>query len=221
MRKLGLLGLGNYTTVHYMEQLNSRFLNKKGGYSTCPFLLLNANFDTINPYLPNQFDCLEPVLLGYLKEIASLGIQQLLIPNITLHQTLDRLLEQHSFSFQVLHPIALAAKALQNQAINQVVVFATAYTMQSSYIPDFLEKYHIQTIPPTDQQIQLSDTIRKEIYENGINTAINEKWKELIATANKNTAILIACTELSLLPQLATNTFDLVDLQLQAAIELF
>lgn len=220
MRKLGILGLGNYTTTHYIGQLNRMFLNKMGGYSTCPFLLLNANFDHINPHLPNKLDRLEPTLLGYLEEITTLGIQYLLIPNITLHQTLDRLLKKHTFPFQILHPVELVANAIQKSGFQQATILATAYTMQSNYIPDILKKYNIQTIPPTPTQIIAADRIRKAIYNYGITPTVNQEWAELLEQSTPTEATVIACTELSLLSPKPTNTFDLVDLQIRAAIEI-
>ena len=47
---LSILGLGSRSTLFYLAELNTLYLQKKGGYSTCPFTLLNTNFDEINSY---------------------------------------------------------------------------------------------------------------------------------------------------------------------------
>ena len=49
---LGILGLGSRTTQFYIQELNRMFQAKKGGYSTCPFILLNTDFHKINTFLP-------------------------------------------------------------------------------------------------------------------------------------------------------------------------
>ena len=53
--RLGILGLGSRSTIFYMEQLNKIHQAVHGGYSTCPFMLINSDFNGINPFLPNSF----------------------------------------------------------------------------------------------------------------------------------------------------------------------
>ena len=50
---LAILGLGSRSTTFYINELNSLYKKKNGGYSTFPFLLLNSNFDWINKLLPH------------------------------------------------------------------------------------------------------------------------------------------------------------------------
>ena len=88
--QLAILGLGSRSTLYYLEQLNKVYNTKNGGYSTCPFFLLNTDFDTINPLLPNTSVQLDAILQSYLYQIEALDVAELLIPNITLHETIDR-----------------------------------------------------------------------------------------------------------------------------------
>ncbi len=60
-RPLGLLGLGSRSTQHYIGLMNARYNALHGGYSTCPFVMLNVDFNRINPFLPDDFEHLGPV----------------------------------------------------------------------------------------------------------------------------------------------------------------
>lgn len=54
INQLGILGLGSKSTLYYVEQLNTLYNRSFGGFSTCPFMMVNANFNDINPYLPDK-----------------------------------------------------------------------------------------------------------------------------------------------------------------------
>ena len=88
---LGILGLGSRTTAYYITELNRLYNLYKGGYSSCPFLLWNTNFDTINSLLPNPSKELDSATQQCINEIEKLDIDFILVPNITLHETIDRL----------------------------------------------------------------------------------------------------------------------------------
>ena len=82
---IGLLGLGEKTTLFYISKLNQQFREKNGGYSTQPLKMLSANFDDVNPYLPFEFEVLVPVVRKYILKLNELGIHKIMIPNMTLH----------------------------------------------------------------------------------------------------------------------------------------
>ncbi len=54
MNKLGIIGLGSKSTTYYIEMLNQLYNKKHGEFNTCPFTMININFNEINPFLPND-----------------------------------------------------------------------------------------------------------------------------------------------------------------------
>ncbi len=50
MNKLGIIGLGSKSTTYYIELLNLFYNKKHGGFNTCPFTMVNINFNEINPF---------------------------------------------------------------------------------------------------------------------------------------------------------------------------
>lgn len=211
---LGILGLGSRTTQFYIQELNRMFQAKKGGYSTCPFILLNTDFHKINTLLPEPSLELDQIVQQYIQSLEQLGVDILLIPNITLHQTIDRL----KVSTSLLHPLQICATKLLEQDIKKVTLFGTAYTMSADYIPAYLEQYGIEVEVPEASDKSFIDQFRKQVYADYANeTEIHQFYAVLEKYASK-APVVLACTELSVFPSGNTAVFDLLQLQLDEAI---
>mgnify|MGYP000728287717 CR=1 FL=1 len=213
-KHLGILGLGSSSTLYYINQLNKKFNDKFGGYSTAPFLMLNINFDTINPYLPEGFEILEPIVLNSVKTLERMGCHTILIPNITIHRTLDRL---EINALNVLHPIELTANHLKASGIEEVVLLGSIYTMQSKYF----EQLGVNIIRPSTTEMQTIDNIRKDVYQGNISKKNQCQFQEVIGRYEQEAPIVLACSELSMIAEscLNKNTVDMVDLQVEAALK--
>ncbi len=98
-----ILGLGERSTQFYISTLHRLYHEKLGGFHTFPFVLYQIDFNTINPFLPNQFDKLIPEMKNILQMILDVNASQYLIPNITLHETLDKINHQ----IDMVHPVQL------------------------------------------------------------------------------------------------------------------
>ena len=136
-KKLGILGLGSRTTQFYIQQLNQKFNDKYGGYSTCPFMLLNTNFNEINPYLPDDYNVLENVLENYLNKLIAKEVNTVLIPNITLHETFDRIKSKIEGSVEFIHPVHSTIQQLMLNGKSEALILGSGYTMNSSVMKSF------------------------------------------------------------------------------------
>lgn len=217
---LGILGLGSHTTTYYIHEINRLFQKMDGGYSTMPFKMLNANFNDINPLLPNQFDALIPIVKMYLEKLDTLAVDNILVPNITLHQTIDQIALPNSIKCKLIHPIDIAVSRLKEFGVDQVVLFGSVYTMNANYISDKLSTAGIKMLKPSRQDQEKIDLIRRGVYDNG-DTALLLKQAQNIALAYSDFPILLACTELSMLHHGIPQSFDMVELQIQEAISLY
>lgn len=216
--KIGVLGLGSLSTLFYLEQLNAVFNKKLGGYSTFPLLLYNIDFNTINPFLPENFDVLENVISKYLQEIEQLGIDFLLIPNITLHRTIDRL----NLNLTIAHPVELTVQHLKENQISEVTIFATKSTSDSVYMKEKFSDQGISLEKPNSETIEFLDKFRKEVYFGTQTKESLEKFKNLLKNYNEKSTVIIACTELSIaLQQLKLPAIDMAMLQIFETLRQF
>jgi len=212
---IGVLGLGSRSTLHYINRLNEIYNQKYLGYSTCPIKLLNANFDQINPFLPDRFDKLKPIVKSKLDELNDLGVQNIIVPNITLHETIDQ--SDFDSKDKLIHPIKSTIKQLQEKKISKVVIYGSAYTMTSNYLTGLLGESGIEAIIPELADIQVIDDLRTQIYAGVKNNIIFEtnlkKYCQFPA--------LVSCTELSLVAKKFKNQeiFDLAEIQINEAIK--
>lgn len=226
---LGLLGLGNRSTLFYIDQLNIQYNQRMGGYSTCPFLLLNSDFNQFNPYLPNQFSVLEKNLSRHINQCFQLPIDRLIIPNITLHECYDRL-DSNSLpkTHIVVHPILSTMNILQQKQCKKIVLFGSAYTMQSATLHQQLIKKGIEVIIPSKKDIITIDSIRKVIYTNQESAEHIQQFSNMIKQYQSQATIVLACSELSIAAHFGLiketiktskqNVYDMVEIQIQEAL---
>ena len=217
---IGILGLGARSTLYYLEKLNRLFNKTNGGYSTCPLKLLNTNFNLINPYLPNQFDKLIPVLNNYIVELDNLGISSIVIPNITLHETIDKLQLTKVRRSKIIHPLMVCLTQLKKNQVEEIVLFGSIHTMKKGYVSDYFKKSAIKVHFPNENDNKTIDHFRRLVYSSQEKKQDKFIFLELVKKYSKNIPVILACTELSLYHPLdIKNVYDLSDLQINIALE--
>ena len=208
----GVLGLGEASTAYYLNQIHQKFNERNQEFSTCPLLLYQVDFQEINPFLPDQFQELIPRVIEYLNKISELRISKLLVPNITLHETLDQI----THSIELCHPVQLTIEHLIKNKISEVVVFGTLYTMNSEYLKrNFLEA-GINIIPPESEDQLWIDDFRKKVYKNESTDDEIAAFQNLIKKYVKQKPVVIACTELTMhCLKNENHCIDMADLQIE------
>ena len=213
--KLGVLGLGSQTTAFYLKELNKAFNRLKGGYSTCPFILFNTNFDAINSLLPNVSEELDHIVRAYISEIEKTDVEYLLIPNITLHETIDRLKVKKS----ILHPVSICISKLKENKWDKIVLFGSLHTMQSNYIRNCFSENDIEVLLPSEEDMQFIDTVRKAVYAETQTEELIKKYHLITDKYSVNHPVLLACTELSIFNPNTKNVLDMAQLQIEEAVK--
>ena len=214
--KFGVLGLGSRSTLFFIKELNRHYNQKTGGYSTCPFLLLNTNFDTINSLLPHTSQELDNLIQKRLNELEQMDIIHMLIPNITLHETIDRLVIEKS----VIHPIHLSVSKIKQHNWHKIVLFGSLYTMKSDYISSIFNTNGIEIELPTQKDMLLIDEVRKQIYANKETDEIITKFHLLIKKYTEKNPVVLACTELSIFNPINNNDLlDMAQVQIVKAVK--
>lgn len=217
---LGILGLGSRSTQFCIHLLNERHNALHGGWTTCPLIMLNADFARINPFMPDDFAKLEPVILGYLTETVRLGIRRLIIPNITLHATVDRVLPRVEGPLEVVHPVHLAIEALKEKGVGQAMAVGTRHTMRSGYLSSAFASSGIKLHAPDTDFRDRADRLRLSVYD-GTEKKAELKWFNAeLARLSSEMPVLVACTELSiaLRKPLSEAVMDMVRLQVERAL---
>lgn len=208
----GVLGLGAVSTAFYLKEIHRKHQEKNYQFSTCPLLVYQIDFQEINPFLPNQYEVLISKLKETLKEITTLGISKLLIPNITLHETLDQI----EIPLEICHPVDLTLKHLKDNQISEVYLFGTSYTMNSEYLKARFFAKKVKVVQPVESHQKWIDDFRKKVYQGNETLEEITFFQTLIRKYSKKNAVVIACTELSVF-SLKENPscIDMMDLQVE------
>lgn len=214
-KKLVLLGLGKQSTQYYTDELVRLYKIKTKTEAPLPFVMIDTDFDEINSLLPVISTQLKKIIRKYIAQIETLKMDYLLVPNITLHQTLDQL----SISPEIIHPINLTIDKLKDQNIKRIVLFGTRHTMKSSYLFEYFSKHHIRVEVPHKKDFDIIENFRNLVYKNKETKDNIIEYQHLVKTQSNKTAVVLACTELSIhnIPQ--ANVFDMVHIQLEKAIK--
>lgn len=216
---LGILGLGSRSTLFYIEQLNRQYNNAIGGDSTCPLLLLNSDFNRFNPYLPNQFSQLEPALVEYLDIFSRIGIQQLLLPNITLHESYDRLSQQQTQGINVVHPVLSTIERLKKDGVTEIILFGSRHSMLSTVLQSHFTQAGISVAAPKEEDISAIDNIRQQVYAEKESTDDIDNFHRLISNYQESSTVVIACTELSVIQTIESpGIYDMAYIQIDKFI---
>ena len=206
--QLGLLYLGEDSSEFYLRKLTE--------FGFIDVQVIATNFPEINALLPTNFKLLKNLLTPYLQQVEREKITRLIVPNITLHETLDELV--HSFKFKLSHPVLEGCRALKEKSVQEVFLFGSLHTMQGGYIKGHFETVDIKTLIPVQQDMLYIDRIRKKVFDGSIKDSEIEAYESLIYKYQQKSPVVIACTELSILQQSMklSNVFDLAMLQMQS-----
>jgi len=190
---IGFLYLGKFTSDFYKKEIEQLSIKNNRSYK---LIEIEVNFNEWNEHLPYGFDELEPKLKKALLKLNSKEVDVIVIPNITLHFTLDRLNLPPELSNKIIHPITGIIDYLIENRIKEITLIGTRYTMNSKIMNEYFTKFGIELNKLNSKSIKQIDNLRSEIFENGYSEGIDVKMKTIIESL---TNPILACTELSIL----------------------
>lgn len=205
-----ILGLGIRSTQFYITQLQQQYHEQHGDYHTFPHLLYQVDFNTINPFLPDDFDTLLPTLKHVFQALTTLPAAQVVVPNITLHEAIDQL----PLPLQLVHPVTLTLAHLKANNISKICLFGSLYSMNAPYLSKAFKDEGIQVIQPTKQDAVTLDELRKKVYNSTETKSNTLMFEQLINTYTAESNVVICCTELSVIFDKITTKTHVVDMAL-------
>ena len=209
---LGLLGLGKISTMFYINELEKVIDSKNKSLK-----VYKTNFDEINNLLPHPSEKLKEIVSKNINSLLNLDVNTLLIPNITLHQTINNL----KIEVNVIHPLRETVVRLKKENYTEVVLLGSIYTMQSDYIKKYFSENGINIKTPLKNEQIFIDDLRKKVFLQTEDAALIEDYNLIIKKYAQNNAVVIACTELSVASQISNGKiFDMARIQIKEALRL-
>lgn len=210
--RIGVIGMSEDSNQFYTDMFPNMV-----GKKELEINLIETNFKQINSLLPGPSKELKKLLRTYLQKVSR--TKYVFVPNITIHETLDEIMNRYTYKFEIVHPLKSLVLELKSKNISEVILFASIHTMKEGYVSNFLNENSIKCTFPNKKDIKAIDNIRKAVYENEIIQKNLEDFNKIIDKYEIMTPIVLACTELSIINNNHyNNVFDAASLSIQKFI---
>ena len=203
MTTIGLFELDSSSTLFYKNEFDKLTNEVK-------LKLHPVNFSTINQYLPFQFDKLTPLVYNEIIACNELGVDKIVIPNITLHFTIDQLNLPLEIKSKIVHPFDEVIKLLKKEKISSITIIGTRHTMTSEMLDSLFIRNGITPLKPSEDDIAIIDEIRLNVFKKKSSEKEKKNFNTLL---KKYQSPIITCTELSQIVD-SNNGIDLVKNQI-------
>lgn len=218
-QKILLLALGSRTNLFYLRLINDFFQSNKDSDSVFSVVVKKLDFDNINKFLPDRFTELEAIMSEQLTKTSE--YDKVIIPNITLHETVDRIHEKTNVNYPVVHPIQLLVPQLIADNCTQIKLVSSKYGMDSDYLKSYFFRNNIDVIIPTQDEQIIIDDFRNKVYGFCETSDDVNQYLSLLSDYQQDSDVVIACTELSLMaPSYANNLYDMSRVQIDYALSI-
>ena len=215
MKTIGLLGGMSWeSTLTYYTRINTGIRDALGGLHSAEIILYSVEFAAIER-LQNlgQWDKAGERLADAAKKIESVGADCLLICTNTMHKVAQEV--EAAISIPLLHIADATALAVKNRQMTGVGLLGTRFTMEDDFYRGRLEeKFGINVyIPEDEERAMVHRVIYDELCCGTFSGDSRKAFTHVIKSlADKGAqAVILGCTEISLLVQQQDTSIPLFD----------
>ena len=225
MRKLGLIGgMSWVSTRAYYERINKLVQKRTAATSSAPLLIESLDYSPL--YHIHDEDGWERAvtLIGdAAQRLESAGAEALLICANSMHKVYDRIAEM--VSVPIIHIAEETGKAMELKETESAALLGTRAVMTESFFRQRLVAHGVDLLPPDMDDVEMVDSIIYKELMLGKVTRDSERALKTIITRKEQAgakAVVLACTELSLVVDTDANVlpvFDTTEIHCQAAAD--
>jgi len=226
MKTIGLIGGMSWeSTSLYYSALNQGVRETLGGLHSAKICLYSVDFHEIEQLQRlGKWQDTADILVKAAKALEAGGADLFLICSNTMHKVAAEV--QAAVKIPLLHIADATANELLTDGITKVGLLGTAFTMQQEFYKGRLvEEFGIEVITPSaDQQQRVHEVIYQELCLGQIDKESKRYYLNVIEDLFDQgaQAIILGCTEITLLVQQADTSIPLYDttaIHAQSAVE--
>jgi aspartate racemase len=202
MKTLGLIGGMSWeSTVPYYRLINEAVKARLGGLHSAKIVLYSVDFEEIAQLQhADDWEGAGLALAHAAQCLEAAGAQALVICTNTMHKVAPAI--ESAVKLPLLHVVDAVADEIRAASLHKVGLLGTRFTMEQPFYAELLQQHGLEVLTP-DQQGR--DLIHRVIYEelclgkivDDSRMAFRRIMANLVAQGAQ--AIILACTELSLL----------------------
>lgn len=225
MRKLGLIGGMSWaSTRDYYEYINRAVQRRVSPLSSAPLLIESLDFEGLRGIEDDAgWEHAADVLSDSARRLAGAGAGALLIAANSMHKVYDRVAE--AAGVPVLHIADCVGREMQAAGIKSAAIVGTRNVMTESFYRKRLVAHGVDLLPPDMDLVAAIDRIIYDELMVGKATRTAERTMKTWITVKEQEgaeAIVLACTELSMVVDVDANVlpvFDSARAHCRAAVE--
>ena len=215
MKTIGLLGGMSWeSTASYYSAINEGIGEAFGGLHSAKIALYSVDFEEIADFQNSgDWAAAGRVLIPAARSIESMGADVLLLCTNTMHKIAGEI--ESAISIPLLHIADATATRLERDGVRRVGLVGTRFTMEESFYRDRITKRHDIDIliPPSGDRLKINNIIYQELCLGTIRQESRERYLNTFYSLRERgaEAIILGCTEISLLVQQEHCTIPLYD----------
>lgn len=215
MKTLGLIGGMSWeSTVPYYQQINQTVKTHLGGLHSARLILYSVDFAQVEHLqATGQWAAAGELLADVAKKLEGAGADALVLCTNTMHKVADAITA--AVHIPLLHIADPTALAIQQAGLKKVGLLGTRFTMEQDFYRSRLEHTHglsVLTPPQADRDL-VHQIIYEELCLGQVRDASRQAYRRVITDlqAQGAQAIILGCTEISLLVQAHDSDLPLFD----------
>ena len=215
MKTLGLIGGMSWeSTVPYYQQINQTVKAQLGGLHSAKLILYSVDFAEVEHLqATGQWAAAGEMLADVAKKLEGAGAEALVLCTNTMHKVADAITA--AVHIPLLHIADPTALAIRQAGFNRVGLLGTRFTMEQDFYRSRLEHTHglVVLTPPQADRDLVHQIIYEELCLGQVCHASRQAYQRVIADlqAQGAQAIVLGCTEISLLVQAKDGDLPLFD----------
>jgi len=199
MKTIGLIGGTSWpSTILYYEKLNRAAQESLGGHHSARLLLYSIDYHLIKSLYNNGWDKIPSLLAEEIQFFMEKKPDCLVLCNNTLHRALDEISAELDLQVPIFHAGHLAADEAQRQGAKNVLLLATAFTMEDGFFAHYFEERGIRVIVPSSEDRRQIQAIQTRLAAGKSDSTYGTTMAEIVGHYPQAEAVVLACTELPL-----------------------
>jgi len=226
MRTIGLLGGMSWeSSAAYYRIINQEVRRRLGPLRSAQSLMHSVDFGPIErAQHEGRWDLTTAILQDAARKLEAGGAACIVLCTNTMHKLIDDL--QQAVAIPFLHIADPVGRAAAQAGFTTVGLLGTAFTMEHDFMKERLAQRHGLTVlvPPPEDRRDVHRIIYDELCAGTVNEASRRIYQRAIASlADRGAqAVILGCTEITLLIQQPHSTLpllDTTDLHARAAVD--
>lgn len=214
MRKLGLIGgLSWYSTELYYARINRQVLLRTNGSCNAPLLIESLNFcDVGKASTLEEWAHVAEVLTASARRLEQAGATALLIGANSMHKVFDAVAA--SIAIPVIHIADSVGEKMKADAVHSAALLGTANVMAENWYRQRLVKHGVSLLPAEMDDVKdLERIIYDELMHGVVKRDSERTLKTIITEIDQQDikAVVLGCTELSMLVDTKANVLPIYD----------